>query len=109
MPAALFLGFATWLGQFLMTIVVGVLAYVFSDVIFGVVAQLFTLISSSVADVTGLPDVSAAWGDLPIEMLQMCKRIGLDTAMSIIVAAVSVRWAGSALQFVRGLRRGVTP
>lgn len=106
---AIISGLAGWLLQFLGTAFIGVMAYMLSDVILGFVGDLVGVISNSVSSVTGLPNVAAAWAELPIEMLQMAKRLNVDEAMSIIVAAVSVRWAGTALQFVRGLRRGVTP
>lgn len=105
MPAVIS-AFATWLwGALGSSIVLTLLAVVFQDVIFGIVAAVLGMAVNAINDVGfTLPTIASAIDLLPLQVLQIMKRIGIDDCLAIIVSAYTIRTSLKLYGWARALK-----
>ena len=98
--------FAGWILRVVMTAGLAALAAMFGDVVLSGVGKVLDLLVGAVnsTNLTSMPTVSGALQALPPEMLTIMKRVQLDTCLSIIGTAYSVRFAGNLYGVVKGLK-----
>lgn len=97
--------FALWALQFMLPMLLAGMAFMFKDVILGLLFEFLNLVSAAGGAVdVDIPTVREAFEALPPVMLETLVRIGFPEALSIIVTAVSVRAVVSLFRTIRALQ-----
>lgn len=97
---------ATWLWAAMRSSAFWVVAAVFlKDFIAGILADVLGMAVNAINSAGfSLPTLASVVDLLPVEMLQIMKRVGLDDCLALIATAYTIRATISMVGFVRGLK-----